>query len=190
MNTSVSPTLAIVLAAIVVIALLATIAFFWWRDRRTKQLRSRFGPEYLRTLEEIGNRHEAEVRLTRLEKRVDSFPIRALSPEEKARHVAAWGKVQAEFVDSPGDAVGHADELLGAVMKTRGYPVSDFEQRAADLSVDDPVVVQNYRAAHEIAVKHERGEADTEALRQATIHYRALFAELVEEPEMAQAKAS
>jgi hypothetical protein len=190
MNTTISPALAIVLAAIVVIALLGTIALFWWREHRSLQLRSRFGPEYLRALEEIGNRYEAEAKLHRLEKRVDSFPIGPLAPEEKARYVASWRKIQAEFVDSPDDAVGRADELLGSVMKTRGYPVSDFDQRSADLSVDHPMVVQNYRAAHAIAKRHRSGEADTEALRQAMIHYRALFAELADEADMARAKAS
>ncbi|HWE05531.1 MAG TPA: hypothetical protein VG274_02415 [Rhizomicrobium sp.] len=190
MNTTISPALAIVLAAIVIIVLLATIAFIWWRERRSKQLRSRFGQEYLRTLEEIGSRHEAEARLHRLEKRVESFSIRALPPEEKARYAASWRKVQADFVDSPGEALNRADELLGSVMKARGYPVSDFEQRSADLSVDHAAVVQNYRAAHDIALRHKRGEADTEALRQAMIHYRALFAELVDETDEARAKAS
>ncbi|HEY2444377.1 MAG TPA: hypothetical protein VGI20_01385 [Rhizomicrobium sp.] len=187
MTTTISPTLAIALAAIVVIVLLATIAFFWWRERKSDRLRARFGPEYRRTLEETGNRQEAETRLHELEKRVASFSIRALSPEEKARNIAAWHKIQAGFVDNPGDAVGRADDLLGSVMQMRGYPVSDFEQRSADLSVDHPVVVQNYRAAHDIALKNRRGEADTEALRQAMIHYRALFAELVDEPQLAKA---
>jgi len=189
MNSTISPALAIVLGAVVIIVLVATIALIWWRERRSKHLRARFGPEYLRTLEEIGNRHQAEAHLHRLEKRVESFSIRALPPEEKARYAASWRKVQADFIDSPGEALNRADELLGSVMEARGYPVSDFEQRSADLSVDHAAVVQNYRAAHDIALRHKRGEADTEALRQAMIHYRALFAELADELEGAQAKA-
>ncbi|HEY3778696.1 MAG TPA: hypothetical protein VGL35_11625 [Rhizomicrobium sp.] len=185
MNT----TLAIIVAAVVVVIVLVVAGvFLYLQNQRSKRLQSRFGPEYQRTLEETGDRHKAEAKLYKLEKRVDSFEVRPLAPEERARYVNSWQRVQAEFVDRPGEAVGHADELLGAVMSARGYPVSDFEQRAADLSVDHPAVVQNYRAAHDIAVK--RGEADTEALRQAMIHYRALFAELVDEPQLAHAKAS
>ena len=184
-----STTLAIIIAVVVVVvALIAAGVYIYMQNQRTKRLQSRFGPEYQRTLEETGDKQKAEAKLYKLEKRVDSFAIRALAPEERARYVSSWQRVQAEFVDRPGEAVGHADELLGSVMSARGYPVSDFEQRAADLSVDHPSVVQNYRAAHEIAVK--RGEADTEALRQAMIHYRALFADLVDEPQLAHAKAS
>lgn len=184
-----STTLAIIIAVVVVIVVLvAAGAYLYVQNQRSKRLQSRFGPEYQRTLEETGDKQKAEAKLYKLEKRVDSFSIRALTPEERARYVSSWQRVQAEFVDKPAEAVGHADELLGAVMGARGYPVSDFEQRAADLSVDHPTVVQNYRAAHDIAVK--RGEADTEALRQAMIHYRALFAELVDEPQLARAKAS
>jgi hypothetical protein len=100
--------------------------------------------------------------------------------------VESWGRVQARFVDGPGSAVTDADQLLGDVMSTRGYPVSDFEQRAADLSVDHPLVLENYRAAHEGALRHTRGQANTEELRQAMIHYRTLFEELVSEPEAAR----
>lgn len=184
MNT----TLAIIIAVvIVVIVLVAAGVFVYLQNQKSKRLQSRFGPEYQRTLEETGSRQKAEAKLDKLEKRVEAFSIRALAPEERARYVRSWRSVQAEFVDKPREAVAHADELLGAVMSARGYPVSDFEQRAADLSVDHPNVVQNYRAGHAIAAKG--GEADTESLRQAMIHYRELFAELVEEPELA-AKAS
>jgi len=183
-----STTTAIVLAGIVLIVL-AAAAFLYFRHRRSKQLRSRFGPEYSRALEEAGDRQQAEAWLQRREKRVHSFDIRPLSAEDKARYLASWRKVQADFVDDPTDAVNRADALLGDVMAARGYPVSDFQQRSADLSVDHPVVVQNYRAAHDIALKHRRGEAGTEELRQAMIHYRALFDELVRTTETAHATA-
>lgn len=187
MNT----TLAIAVAAIVIAVIaIAVAAYLYLKIQRSKHLKSRFGPEYQRTLAETGDRQKAEERLHKLEKRVDSFTIRALAPEERARYANTWQKVQAEFVDTPGAAVDHADELLGAVMSARGYPVNDFEQRAADLSVDHPDVVQNYRAGHDIALRQRRGEADTEALRQAMIHYRALFGDLVDDPGIARARAS
>jgi hypothetical protein len=111
-------------------------------------------------------------------------------PADRDRYVASWRKVQAQFVDDPKSSVTQADQLLGEVMSTRGYSVSDFEQRAADISVNHPLVVENYRAAHEIAVRHARGQASTEDLRQAMIHYRTLFDELAGEPEMVRAKAA
>jgi FtsZ-interacting cell division protein ZipA len=182
-----STTLAIIIAVIVVVAI-AVAAFFYWRNRQSKHLQSRFGPEYQRALEETGNRREAEAALHKRETRVEKFDIRALPPEERARYQTSWRRTQADFVDNPRESVSRADELLGAVMSARGYPVSDFEQRSADLSVDYPMVVQNYRAGHDIALRHRRGEANTEDLRQAMIHYRALFDELTAEP--ARAKAS
>jgi hypothetical protein len=108
--------------------------------------------------------------------------IRPLAPGDRARFVESWERVQARFVDGPGSAVADADRLLGDVMSTRGYPVSDFEQRAADISVDHPRVLENYRAAHRGAIRHTEGHASTEDLRQAMIHYRTLFEELVSEP--------
>jgi len=176
-----------ILLAVIVLAL-AGAAYLYLRDRRSRQLRSRFGPEYSRAVEETGDRGKAETRLHRREKRVDSLAIHPLASEERARYVASWRRVQADFVDNPKDAVTRADELLGEVMVARGYPVSDFDQRSDDLSVDHPIVVQNYRAAHDIALRHQRGEAGTEELRQAMIHYRALFDELVAEPKVARAK--
>jgi hypothetical protein len=184
-----STTTAIVLTVVVIIVL-AAVAYLYLRDRRdrmSKQLRSRFGPEYSRAVEEAGDRQKAEAWLQRREKRVHSFSIHPLSAEEKNRFASSWRRVQADFVDDPKDAVTRADALLGEVMAARGYPVSDFDQRSADLSVDHPIVVQNYRAAHDIALKHQRGEAGTEELRQAMIHYRALFDELAGAPEMAHA---
>ena len=178
----------IIVVAVVAVFAIAIAAYFYWQYSQSKHLQSRFGPEYQRTLEETGNRRQAEAKLHKLETRVQKFNIRELTPEERARYTASWRKVQADFVDNPREAVTRADELLGAVMSARGYPVNDFEQRAADLSADYPTVVQNYRAGHEIAVRHQRGDAGTEDLRQAMIHYRALFDELTAEP--ARAKAS
>ena len=108
---------------------------------------------------------------------------------DRARFAESWRGVQARFVDGPAGAVTEADQLLGDVMSTRGYPVSNFEQRAADISVDHPLVLENYRTAHEIALRQTRGQASTEELRQAMVHYRTLFEELVNEPEMPLAKA-
>jgi hypothetical protein len=118
---------------------------------------------------------------------VESFHIRALSASDRARFVESWSRIQSRFVDGPGGAVTDADQLLGDVMSTRGYPVSDFEQRAADISVDHPLVIENYRAAHQTALLQLQGKASTEDLRKAMLHFRTLFDELVNEPEVARA---
>jgi len=177
-----SPIAIIILIAIAVIVL-AVAASLYLRSQRTKELRSRFGPEYSHTVKETGDRGKAEVQLRQREKRVEKFNIRPLPRGDRTRYLVSWQGVQAEFVDDPPTAVTHADELVGKVMEARGYPVSDFEQRSADLSVDHPTLVQNYRAGHEIALRHERGEVGTEELRQAMIHYRTLFEELVAEAQ-------
>ncbi|MHB8528419.1 MAG: hypothetical protein ACYC8V_02775 [Caulobacteraceae bacterium] len=168
------------IAAVIVIVVIVALALFI-RSRRSDKLRSRFGPEYSRVIEATGDKRHAEAELNERAKRVHKFDIRPLPVADRERYVESWRAVQARFVDDPRDAVARADTLLGEVMGARGYPVADFEQRAADLSVDHPVVVQNYRAAHDIAVRHERGEASTEDLRQAMVHYRALFDEIVSE---------
>lgn len=169
-----SPTAWIVIAAALIVA-----AIFWSRSRRSEHLKDRFGREYDRTLEAKGDRGKAEAELAEREKRVEKLDIRPLTPDERRDFGHRWSEVQARFVDDPPRAVAFADALLGDVMKARGYPVSDFEQRASDISVDHPVVVEHYHKAHDIAVRHERGEASTEDLRQAMIHYRALFDNLV-----------
>jgi hypothetical protein len=182
-------TLIIIFSAILIgLAGIATLIFL--RKRKTERLRTRFGPEYARAVQDSGNRRQGEAGLQEREKRVESFAIRPLAPTDRERYIASWRKVQAQFVDDPKSSVTEADRLLGDVMSTRGYSVSDFEQRSADISVNHPLVVENYRAAHEIAVRHARGQASTEDLRQAMIHYRTLFDELVGEPEMARAKAA
>jgi hypothetical protein len=170
------------LIAIVILVVLAVGAWlFLQQRRRSKHLRSHFGPEYEREVEERGSRRKAEAELAQREKRVHKLDIRPLEPTVRDGFNLRWTEVQARFVDDPPSAVSQADDLLGEVLRTRGYPVSDFEQNAADISVDHPEVVKHYRAGHDIAVRHERGEASTEDLRQAMIHYRELFNELVEE---------
>ena len=179
------------LVIVLIIVVLAAVGFtLIMRNRKTTKLRGRFGPEYERAVEQSGGRGAAEAQLNDRQKRVDAFAVQPLGAGDKERFGVSWRRAQEEFVDDPARAVSHADELLGDVMSTRGYPVTDFEQRSADLSVDHPVVVQNYRAAHEVALKHGRGEAGTEDLRQAMIHYRTLFDELVNEPQPVLAKAS
>lgn len=163
----------------------AIVIYFVVQRRRSQTLRARFGPEYERALAEGGDRRHAEARLAERADRVKSYHLRPLAPADRANYLEAWSRVQAQFVDNPTAAVAAADNLLGQVMAARGYPVSDFEQRAADISVDHPSVVQNYRTAHDIAVRHARGEAGTEDLRKAVIHYRDLFEELVTEPAAA-----
>ncbi len=177
----------LIIAAVVIILVIVAVVLFM-RNRGTAKLRDRFGPEYARAVEEGGGRRAAEVQLHEREKRVEGFSIHPLGIGDRERFAASWRQVQTEFVDNPERAVTHADEVVGDVMATRGYPVSDFEQRSADLSVDHPVVVQNYRAAHDIAMRQGRGEASTEDLRQAMIHYRSLFDELIGEAEPLGAK--
>jgi FtsZ-interacting cell division protein ZipA len=171
----------LLIVVIVIVALVALL--FWSRSRRSADLKSRFGPEYGRTVDQLGDEAKAEKVLAERQKRVSSYTIKPLPPEMRDHFVNTWRNVQAQFVDDPKYAVTRADDLLGEVMGARGYPVRDFDQRAEDLSVDHPEVVQNYRSAHDIALRHSRGEASTEDLRTAMIHYRALFDDLVNEPE-------
>jgi hypothetical protein len=171
--------------AIGVIALVAGGIGFWLlnRKRRTGRLRTQFGgAEYTRAVKEGGSQQRAEAALVQRTERVRKLAIRPLAAADRARFTESWSKVQARFVDGPGGAITDADKLLGDVMTTRGYPVSDFEQRAADISVDHPLVLENYRLAHESALRQTKGQASTEDLRMAMIHYRTLFEELVGEP--------
>jgi hypothetical protein len=183
-------TVLIIIFSVIIIGVAGIAALIFLRKRKTKKLRTRFGPEYARAVEESGGRRQGEAGLQEREKRVEGFAIRPLAPSDRERCVASWRKVQAQFVDDPKSSVTEADRLLGDVMSTRGYSVSDFEQRSADISVNHPLVVENYRAAHEIAVRHASDQASTEELRQAMIHYRTLFDELIGEPEVARAKAA
>jgi hypothetical protein len=192
MNLSALSTIQIAIIIAVVVLLVAGIAIlFSIRKRKTERLRSQFGgTEYNRAVKEGGSRQKAEAVLDKRADRVESFHIQPLGPGDRARFVESWRGVQARFVDGPGGALTEADQLLRDVMSTRGYPVSDFEQRAADISVDHPLVLERYRSAHEIAVRQTQGQASTEDLRQAMIHYRALFEELVGEPELARTKTA
>jgi hypothetical protein len=180
---------AIIAFVVIVVAAIATLLFL--RKRRTERLRSKFGGvEYARAVNEGGNRRYAEAKLEQRTERVESFHVRPLAAADGVRFADSWRKIQARFVDGPAGAVAEADQLVGDVMSTRGYPVSDFEQRAADISVDHPLVLENYRKAHEIALRQTNGQAGTEDLRQAMIHYRALFEELVNEPKTSHMKAA
>ena len=170
----------IVIAAVVALIIIAAVILFVQR-RRSDQLKSRFGPEYERAVEEKGDRRKAEAELEEREKRVKKLDIRPLTLAQRQQFTDEWQRVQAKFVDAPERSIDQADRLLQDVMAARGYPVQDFEQAAADISVDHPSVVQNYRAGHDIAVTHSHGKGDTEDLRKAMIHYRELFAELVTE---------
>jgi FtsZ-interacting cell division protein ZipA len=163
----------------VVLAVLVVAGFILMRRRRTEELQSRFGPEYERALKETGDKSKAETELQRREKRVEKLSIRPLDPAQRERFSGEWQRVQAEFVDNPENSVRDADILLQEVMRTRGYPVENFDQVAADVSVDHPTVVQHFRTAHDIARRHSKGEGNTEDLRNAMINYRALFDELV-----------
>ena len=175
-----NPILIVVLAAIAVVLIAVWILS---RRQRTERLRIQFGPEYVRELRQTGDRREAEAKLEARKKRVDYLAIRPLTMSDHGRFLHSWRIVQAQFVENPGAAIAEADQLLGDVMSTRGYPVANFEQRAADISVDHPLVVENYRAAHAIALRHSQGRATTEELRQAMIHYRTLFEDLIKDSE-------
>jgi FtsZ-interacting cell division protein ZipA len=171
----------IILAVAVVV--IAGAAFWFYQKRRTQHLTGRFGPEYDRAVTELGSRQKAESELERRAKRVDHFVIHELSPEDREQFANAWKADQARFVDEPEPAVRRAHELVTEVMRARGYPVSaEFEQNAEDLSVDHPHVVEHYRIACDIAARKQRGEGNTEDLRKAMVHYRALFDELLGVP--------
>jgi hypothetical protein len=162
-------------AAIVVVAL----AYVAWSARRTKTLRDRFGPEYERVTREAESKREAESELAERAQRREQLEIRPLEPSAQQGYLHRWEEVQARFVDDPDEAVGSADELIQEVMRDRGYPIQDFEQRAADLSVDHPEVVGHYRSAHAIATAGGTGDERTEDLRRGMMHYRALFSDLL-----------
>ena len=148
-------------------------------SRRTKKLRSKFGPEYRRVARAEGDAARGEKVLQEREKRVKKLDIHPLTQQQRNEFADSWEQAQSEFVDDPTAAVAHADALVQEVLSVRGYPVVDFEQRVADVSVDHPAVAQNYRLAHDIAVKHEHEDVGMEKLREAMLHYRALFADLL-----------
>jgi hypothetical protein len=167
---------------IAVVAILSIVGLSWlyMRNRKTAALRQKFGSEYNRAVLVHGSERKAEAKLEDREKRIEKLSIRDLNPMEHESFAKRWEAVQARFVDSPKGAVLEADDLVSDLMKTRGYPVSDFDQRAADISVDHPKVVENYRSAHETTLRVGKLEATTDELRAAMIHYRALFEELMQ----------
>jgi hypothetical protein len=174
------PTWGWIVIAIAAVVVLAAIAWSAYNGRRRKGLQDRFGSEYDRTVADAPSRREAESDLTERQKRRDELEIRPLEQSVRDRYASEWHNTQAKFVDDPEGAVGDADRLIQQVMRERGYPVEDFDQRANDLSVDHPEVISNYRAAHGISIANERGSASTEDLRTAMVHFRALFEELLE----------
>ncbi len=169
----------VVMAVVVVLAALALAWTYMQRQRRVR-LREQFGPEYDRTLREVGTPEKAEAILDARARRVEKLKIRPLSREQSESFSREWRRVQGLFVDDPDGAVAAADRLVTQVMSARGYPIDDFETRAADLSVDHPRVVENYRVARALALRRERSEAGTEELRQAVVNYRALFNDLLD----------
>jgi len=173
--------IAIVVVAVIVIA----AALIFSRRRRSQHLRDTFGSEYDRVVQQRGDLTKAEAELFHREKRVHSYTIKPLSREARSQYAEEWAAVQRRFVDDPAIAVTEAGELVNRVMNARGYPMADFEQRADDVSVSYPAVVENYRSARAIVQRHSRGQSGTEDLRQAMVHYRTLFAELLEVPKSA-----
>ena len=170
--------------AIIIVVAVVLVALVVWRaiaSKRTRTLQGRFGPEYDRTVESADTKRDAERELAARADRRDELDIRPLAPGARERYVVEWQQVQARFVDDPDGAVRSADMLIQTVMSERGYPMDDFEQRAADISVDHPDVVQNYREGHRLTRAAATGDGTTEDLRQAMQHYRALFDELLEE---------
>jgi len=180
MNTTIPTNWIILLGILAVVLLAVAIGFVSQRQRQSKRLRQRFGAEYDRAVTEFG-RNKAEAELKAREQRVEKLTIIPLAPADAARFTQAWTALQGRFIDNPKGVVVEADHLVRELMLKRGYPMGDFEMRAADISVDHPAVVENYRAAQAIAVRDELGEADTEELRKAVVHYRTLFDELLGE---------
>jgi hypothetical protein len=172
-----------ILIALVALAIVGAIAVAVTRNRnrqRSRELREHFGPEYERALEQHGDRSRAERDLWKRQRRVQKLHIQLLAPEQCESFSAAWSNVQQRFVDDPSSAVVQADRLVKEVMSARGYPMGNFEQRVADLSVEHGNVIEHYRAARDIALMNADGRAGTEELRQAMVHYRALFTDLLQ----------
>jgi len=180
----------VIVIAVTVLVIIAVVAWLYARKRRGTRagLRQKFGTEYDRAVLAHGSERKAEAMLVDREKRIEKLNIRDLDAMEYERFSKQWQSVQSRFVDSPKGAVAEADELVTSVMKVRGYPVAEFDQRAADISVDHPRVVENYRSAHEIALRVGKDAATTEDLRTVMIHYRSLFDELVQMPPVIERK--
>ncbi len=178
MNTTTYIIIGVVLVLVVLGAVIAAVSS---RRQRSKGFQNKYGPEYDRTVQSAGTEKKAQAELDERRKHVETLNIRPLSVSERERYQAEWTAIQAKFVDQPGQATVEADHLIQEVMKVRAYPVSDFEQRASDISVNYPALVSNYRQAREIALKNEQHSANTEELRQAFIYYRSLFNDLLKE---------
>lgn len=180
---NITNTTQLVMVAVVFLIIGVVVAMALMRVQRTKRLRDRFGPEYERAINEMGDKRQAESELEARLAHVNTLQIRPLTAEEVNRYALDWQKTQTEFVDEPLTALQKADRLIRDVMKTRGYPVEDFEQRAADISVDYPELVTDYRGLHLIAVKEKDEQVSTEEMRQAMVHGRALFENLIRQDE-------
>jgi hypothetical protein len=170
----------VVVAIVILVVIAVLLAVFVGQRRRTQQLQQQFGPEYQRTVARTGDQRAAESQLTERQQRRRELNVVALEPAARTRYLEAWRATQNKFVDDPAGATGEADALVARVMRDRGYPVDDFDQRAADVSVDHPRVAENYRAAHAVSLANAKGLASTDDLRQAFVHYRSLFAELLD----------
>jgi hypothetical protein len=178
-------TQSLAIAAVVILALVAIAVWLWNQKQQSRRLEQRFGPEYKRAVDQFGSRPKAEAELKTREKRVEKLDIVPLAPADAERFRQDWKILQGRFVDNPKGALLEADQLVRELMLKRGYPMADFDHRAADISVDHPAVVDHYRAAQEISARDRRREADTEDLRKAVVHYRALFDDLLEVGEPA-----
>jgi hypothetical protein len=173
------PAWAWILIALGIVAVTAVVVWAAWSKRRSDHLRSRFGPEYDRSVDAAGDRRKAEAELGDRERRRDELDVRPLTAAVRDRYSQAWRVLQSRFVDAPAVAVGEADALVTQAMVDMGYPMGDFGQRSDVVSVDYPTVVENFRSAHRISVANDQGQASTEDLRRAMVHYRALFEELL-----------
>jgi hypothetical protein len=173
-------TTSIIITVVVLVIIGVILSMVFSRRKQSEKLQEHFGPEYDHTVEILGDEKKARMELEARQKHVEALNIRQLTAAERERYLADWTAVQSKFVDEPGQAIVDADRLIMEVMQVRAYPVSNFEQRAADISVNYPALVSNYRAAREIALKNEQHQADTEEMRQAMIYYRSLFEELLE----------
>lgn len=184
------PTNTLILTILLLALGIAVVVWFVTQKQRSAKLKQRFGPEYDRALIDFGGRTRAEAELLKREQRVARLKIVSLTSADAARFSQAWSTLQGRFIDSPKGVVVQADQLVRELMEKRGYPMGDFERRAADISVDYPGVVSNYRAAQVIATRDASGEADTEELRKAVVHYRTLFDELLDAKAVAPAVAA
>ena len=185
MNTNAIPTLTLIFVVLLIALGIAVVVWFVMQKQRSVKLKHRFGPEYDRAVIDFGGRTRAEAELLKREQRVARLKIVSLTPADATRFSQAWSTLQGRFIDNPKGVVVEADQLVRELMEKRGYPMGDFERRAADISVDYPGVVSNYRAAQAIATRDASGEADTEELRKAVVHYRTLFDELLEAKSLA-----